>query len=109
MAQEALRNIGKHALNARGVQVALVGDPEAATLVVRDNGAGFEIDAAIKKGGRMGLISMEERVRAVGGTLTIQSERNKGTAVQAVIPGVSTRSIRSGRTRKLTAALSASR
>jgi PAS domain S-box-containing protein len=85
VAQESLRNIGKHATDARGVRVSLTGDPQGATLVITDTGSGFEIEAARKKGG-LGLISMEERVRSVKGDLTIRSTRTKGTTVQVFVP-----------------------
>jgi PAS domain S-box-containing protein len=85
VAQESLRNIGKHATDARGVRVSLMGDPQGATLVITDTGSGFEIDAARKKGG-LGLISMEERVRAVRGDITIRSTQAKGTTVQVFVP-----------------------
>jgi len=83
--QESLRNISKHALEAPTVNVSLSGSPREAILVVQDTGGGFKPDVAMKKGG-LGLISMEERVRLVHGTLTIQSLPGKGTTVTAVIP-----------------------
>jgi signal transduction histidine kinase len=55
------------------------------TLWVQDNGHGFELDEAFKKGG-LGLISAEERARVVNGKLTIQSELNKGTKITAFVP-----------------------
>jgi len=85
VAQESLRNIGKHATDAREVRVSLMGDPQGATLVITDTGSGFEIDAARKKGG-LGLISMEERVRSVRGDIKIRSTRTQGTTVQVFVP-----------------------
>jgi PAS domain S-box-containing protein len=85
VAQESLRNVGKHAANARAVRVSLMHSPQGVTLVVKDTGRGFEPDRALKKGG-LGLISMEERVRLVNGTLTIHSAPAKGTTVQVFVP-----------------------
>jgi len=85
VAQESLQNIGKHAAEAHRVCVSLSGSPREAVLVVKDTGAGFKLDLAMKKGG-LGLISMDERVRLVRGKLTIQSEPGKGTIVTAVVP-----------------------
>jgi PAS domain S-box-containing protein len=85
VAQECLRNVGKHAADARAVRVSLEGGPQGVTLVVKDTGGGFERGRALKKGG-LGLISMEERVRLVEGTLTIRSAPSKGTTVNVFVP-----------------------
>lgn len=85
VAQESLRNIGKHAMEASRVSVSLGGSLREAILVVKDTGVGFELDRAMKKGG-LGLISMDERIRLVHGKLTIQSEPGNGTTVTAVVP-----------------------
>jgi PAS domain S-box-containing protein len=85
VAQESLRNIGKHAKDAREVRMSFTGNGRGATLVITNRGNGFDIDTALKKGG-LGLISMEERVRSVGGTLLIRSARIKGTSVKVFVP-----------------------
>ena len=84
IAQESLRNIGKHA-NASGVQLRLSGQATDIVLGVRDSGNGFDITGARTKGG-LGLVSMEERVRPLGGSLLIESEPGKGTKVEVRIP-----------------------
>jgi PAS domain S-box-containing protein len=89
VAQESLRNVGKHAADARAVRVSLEGDLQGVTLVVKDSGGGFEVDRALKKGG-LGLISMEERMRLVKGTLRIRSAPAKGTTVTAFVPAEET-------------------
>jgi two-component system CheB/CheR fusion protein len=83
--QECLRNIGKHAPDTDRVRASLTGGPEGITVIVEDNGDGFELNEALRKGG-LGLISMEERIRLVKGKLTIQSQIGKGTTVTAFIP-----------------------
>jgi hypothetical protein len=50
-----------------------------------DEGNGFELEQVLKKGG-LGIISMEERVRLLGGQLTIHSQPVLGTTVMASVP-----------------------
>jgi PAS domain S-box-containing protein len=85
VAQESLRNIGKHAVDASRVSVSLSGSQREVILVVKDTGGGFKRDLAKKNGG-LGLISMDERIRLVRGELAIQSELGKGTTVTVVVP-----------------------
>lgn len=85
VAQEALNNVRRHA----GVQEATLSlrDRDGGVfLAVRDTGAGFVADLP---GGAwsLGLASMRERVRAVGGTLDIQSAPGQGTMIEAWVPG----------------------
>ena len=68
--QEALQNAVKHS-GARHADVRLRGGPDGLTLIVTDDGAGFDVKAVWGKG--LGLVSMAERVEAVGGTLDIRS------------------------------------
>jgi signal transduction histidine kinase len=84
IAQEALRNVAKHA-KTDAVEVALSGDPEFAYLEVRDSGCGFEPNNVHSKPG-LGLASMEERVRLVGGKLTLFSKVGRGTSIAVRIP-----------------------
>jgi len=84
VAQEALRNTLKHA-DAASVILRLDGLPESVSLRVQDDGEGFDLDAGRRKGG-LGLISMEERVRLVNGTLTVHSAREEGTIVEVTVP-----------------------
>ncbi|MBV9083410.1 MAG: hypothetical protein JOZ62_12080 [Acidobacteriaceae bacterium] len=80
--QEALRNVSKHAGQTHA-RVSLKGTPEGIELQVADFGHGFDID-----GGRpgLGLLSMEERARHIGGRLHVQSRRGDGTRVSVSIP-----------------------
>lgn len=84
VAQESLRNIAKHA-DATNVRVVLFGDKLGLTLRIEDTGDGFDLNEVKGKGG-LGLISMEERVRLVGGKLTIKSQPGKGTTVEVFVP-----------------------
>jgi signal transduction histidine kinase len=81
--QEALQNAIKHS-HARTVSVHLRGGADGLALTVADDGAGFAVDEAWGKG--LGLMSMGERVEAVGGTFDIQSRAGGGTSVTITVP-----------------------
>jgi signal transduction histidine kinase len=80
IAQEALRNILKHA-EATEVSLSLAG----AHLTITDNGKGFDKAARGYRAG-VGLSSMEERARFVGGAVTITSTPGGGTIVDVELP-----------------------
>jgi signal transduction histidine kinase len=82
--QEALWNIAKHA-NTDRVDVTLATDAETAHLEVRDFGIGFNKHELNGRHG-LGLASMEERVRLIGGTLDVDSAPGSGTSVSVSIP-----------------------
>ena len=82
--QECLRNIVKHATDTNTVQVSLVVGPEEVVLSVANDGPGFDLKESRQKGG-LGLISMEERVRLVRGSISIRSEPEEGTVVEVVV------------------------
>lgn len=84
VAQEALRNVVRHA-GASTVNVSLHADDAGLTLCVRDNGAGFD-DSGKRDRASLGLASMRERVRLQGGRIDIESTPGRGTAVIAWIP-----------------------
>jgi signal transduction histidine kinase len=81
--QEALQNAHKYS-RARTVTVHLCGGSEGLTLTISDDGVGFDLDAAWGKG--LGLISMGERLEAIGGTFTIASKPGAGTRVSVFVP-----------------------
>jgi signal transduction histidine kinase len=56
-----------------------------ATLIVRDDGRGFDVDA-VPSGGHMGLRIMDERLQHVAGTLTVESSLGEGTTIRATWP-----------------------
>ena len=82
--QEALRNATKHS-GVRSFEVKLWGSSEDIQLTVRDLGAGFDSEAAKRCTG-LGLTSMKERLRLVGGELSINSQRERGTTIHARVP-----------------------
>jgi signal transduction histidine kinase len=87
--QEGLQNAVKHG-SARTVAVDLTGGPNGLTLTIVDDGVGFDVDARSAKG--LGLISMEERLEPLGGTLEIHSRPGAGTRLHAFVPAPPTAS-----------------
>lgn len=86
--QEALNNISKHA-QARNVWIELDGDANKVVCSIRDNGVGFHVATRLKERGNrgLGLIGIQERLIALGGTLHIESEPGSGTHLHITIPG----------------------
>jgi signal transduction histidine kinase len=78
--QEALNNAVTHG-HARQITVGLARDAGLLRLRIKDTGIGFE-PAATPEG--LGLVSMQERLRLVGGKLSIRSSP-EGTVVEAVV------------------------
>jgi signal transduction histidine kinase len=56
----------------------------ALVLIVVDDGVGFDVNAAWGRG--LGLISMNERVEAIGGSMTIGSRPGSGTRLEVAVP-----------------------
>jgi signal transduction histidine kinase len=81
--QEALQNVVKHS-GAAGVEVRLLGAVDRLELTVEDDGGGFDLDAI--HGSGLGLTSMKERLKAVGGHLVIHSAPESGTSIRAYVP-----------------------
>lgn len=79
VAQEALSNLVKHS-GVRNGKLELIGDRGTLHLCVSDAGAGFDPRAVAAKG-RLGLISMQERVRMAGGRISIESSPSRGTRI----------------------------
>lgn len=76
--QEALHNAAVHA-DAQQLSVTLAAENDRMTLVVADDGRGFDVDAVTGRG--LGLVSMRERAHRVGGRLTIDSVPSEGTTI----------------------------
>jgi signal transduction histidine kinase len=86
IAQEALQNALKHA-QAQRVAVRLRTDDGLLTLEIEDDGVGFDPDAASSRSRSLGLTSMEERARRLGGRLVIRSSPGAGTTVRLEVGG----------------------
>jgi signal transduction histidine kinase len=83
VAQEALHNALKYSGSTR-IIVRLAGTSDGLVLSVTDDGVGFNVGAWFGSG--LGLVSMEERVEAIGGTFSIQSHPGRGSRVEAQVP-----------------------
>lgn len=55
-------------------------------LMVGDSGQGFDVEQVKREKRGLGLISMEERARLIGGQVTIASQPGQGTVIQAFVP-----------------------
>jgi signal transduction histidine kinase len=87
VAQEALTNVARHA-QASQAEVKLQELAGGVCMTITDNGKGFpkERVGRAKKGKRLGLLGMKERLQIVGGNFTVTSAPGKGTTVLAQIP-----------------------
>ena len=81
LVQEALNNAATHA-SAKNARVTVAQNSDKITVEITDDGHGFDPDR--QRG--MGILGMEERVRRLGGTLTIESAPRKGATVKAELP-----------------------
>jgi signal transduction histidine kinase len=84
VAQEALTNVVRHS-QANLVLLQLVKDDNVLLLSVKDDGVGFDLESLRKRAPRaatLGLISMQERAHAAGGTIEIDSVISSGTEVR---------------------------
>ena len=84
IAQEALRNVAKHATTAV-VKIRLAGHKDSLRLAIEDDGPGFSPSDVRFRGG-LGLISMQERATLAGGTLHLTSAPGQGTRVEVRLP-----------------------
>ena len=85
IAQEALRNVIAHA-GASRADVTLVQADDQAEISIADDGRGFDTSESARRDRGLGLVSISERARIIGGTVSIVSGPNQGTRVQAKIP-----------------------
>ncbi len=88
IAQESLRNVGKHA-NASSARVFIEFSGKEITLQISDNGTGFSApdnlgDLTFR--GKLGLIGMRERAQLLGGTLKVDSVPGQGTKIIVNVP-----------------------
>jgi PAS domain S-box-containing protein len=81
--QEAVNNAIRHA-EARNICVLLQRQPGRLLVTIEDDGSGF--DAETPAEGRLGLLSMRERIEMLSGSLTIESSPGAGTTVFVEVP-----------------------
>ena len=83
--REMLINIAKHA-GAKLVKVVLSGTENDIEITIEDDGKGFDASALKGKSKGLGLFSVRERLRHIGGKLEIESKRGKGTHITLTAP-----------------------
>jgi signal transduction histidine kinase len=81
---EALQNAGKHAGEGSEIRVTVREDEGALLFDVADDGAGFDLSTGAHLG--HGFVNMNDRVGAIGGTLTVESSPGHGTTISGRIP-----------------------
>jgi PAS domain S-box-containing protein len=86
--QEAITNVIRHA-HAKNVWVEMRNEPLELSFSIRDDGTGFDVQAARQKavaGASLGLLGMEERAMLADGWLAVKSAPGQGTTVQFGLP-----------------------
>ena len=86
--QECLTNISKHA-GATEVSIAVKEHDGLISLMIEDNGAGFDPAVVLARRGAgrgLGLAALQERARMLGGTIEIRSQPRAGARMTLVIP-----------------------
>jgi signal transduction histidine kinase len=81
--QEAVQNALSHS-KAREITIHLSGVRDGLALTIADDGVGFDVDAVRGKG--LGLVSISERLEAIGGTLKVVSGPGAGTRLSITVP-----------------------
>jgi PAS domain S-box-containing protein len=87
--QEALRNVWRHS-GATSAEIKVEFNESQTRITVSDNGRGFNLPKKVgdlAKDGKLGLAGMQERTQLVGGTLTVESQPDKGTSITVELPG----------------------
>lgn len=87
VAQEALNNVFKHA-GATAARIAFTSTGDFLHMEIGDNGCAFNVEERLgaKRNGCLGLLGMQERVRLVSGTFSIESAAGNGTRIRVGVP-----------------------
>ncbi len=83
--QESLRNGVAHGY-ARQFTVSLARSGDHVELIVSDDGCGFDLEATRREGQGLGIVSMEERAGALGGTVDVATAPGRGTTIRVRCP-----------------------
>ena len=83
-AQESLTNVARHA-RAHSVEIVLNSGEQSIEMKIVDDGIGIA-DSALSKAGSLGLFGLQERLRAVGGSLNARKNSQSGTTVSVILP-----------------------
>ncbi len=81
--QEALSNSRMHS-GAQQFQLTMIFEPEKLSMILVDDGKGFEPQS--QEGTGLGLLTMHDRARSSGGALSIQSSAQRGTRIELTVP-----------------------
>jgi signal transduction histidine kinase len=84
VSQECLHNIARHS-GAKAARLTLTADKRDIVLSVADKGAGFDPDLVDSQSG-LGLVGIRERMRLVGGSMSVRSRPGKGAKIEVRIP-----------------------
>jgi len=84
--REVLANIKRHAIGASEVKVSFSCEAGVVSLQVKDNGPGFDVEAALQNMRMGGLKGMQRRAELGGGTCEVISSRGHGTTVTVRLP-----------------------
>jgi len=82
VAQEALHNATKHS-GSNSITVSFRHESDGLSLIVSDKGVGFVPQSGF---GGLGIVSMRERLRTIGGSLSIIAAPGQGTTIRATVP-----------------------
>lgn len=85
IAQESIRNAVRHSGTKHAAISLTMEENEAVTLVISDEGRGFDV-ARMRENGGLGLISIEERVHLLNGRLDLASQQGRGTTLRVQVP-----------------------
>jgi signal transduction histidine kinase/ligand-binding sensor domain-containing protein len=83
--REAITNAVNHARAGR-ITVHVVSGEKSCRLSVEDDGVGFDVEAAKRKAGHLGVQGMTERAREAGAELRIESAPGQGSRIEVVVP-----------------------
>jgi len=87
IAQESVNNAIRHG-RARSIDITLDGKSDAISLVIKDNGVGFNPDEVLRRNKGMGMHIMRYRASAIGGTLSVMPRQQGGTVVSCSVRGI---------------------
>ena len=82
--QESISNVIKHS-EATTLQVVILKKEREITATIQDNGKGFQNSEALRKNS-LGIKTMHERIKILGGKLTVENTNGKGSLLNANIP-----------------------
>lgn len=83
--QEAILNAVRHS-KCSSISATVEYSSGALTLLIEDNGAGFNEDTAGRQSSHYGLVIMKERATEIGGELTVARQRERGMSVKLIVP-----------------------